>query len=224
MQILCVQGLRIRNDMDSRTDTLREFLDLRVSSYITLLENILGQRDCTFQFMGVFPSDSDAPHIYFNKSYDPNGCPVYLMIGKSAWQDMLDGYSEAEGYSGLRKYQCCGIWQAAHETVHLMDPRQKDGTSILEEGLATWFQDEYDCNDKMLSSYRKCYTNEGDNYATARNLIISCGPEKLCRAVKNLRRDGTKIGDISASDLQCHLKDADRELLEHLCSEFVYLS
>ena len=76
----------------------------------------------------------------------------------------------------------------------------------------------------MLSSFRKCPRIENIRYATAKKLILSCGPARLCRAVKNLRGNGAKIGDISVNDLKYHLKDADKELLERLCDEFVYPS
>ena len=39
-------------------DQLHEFLYRRVSSYVTLLENILGQRDRNFQLKGVHCKDS----------------------------------------------------------------------------------------------------------------------------------------------------------------------
>jgi len=92
--------------------------------------------------------------------------------------EMLD---ELEDLFGPRNpefedFKLLAHWQLAHECVHLIDPH-KDPTNFLEEGLATWYQNQKAEGFENSKSYKRAenlvrpyyrYTATGDQTHTER--------------------------------------------------------
>ncbi len=76
-----------------------------------------------FMFAGI-NFDSDTPHMQIWGT-GRHGRHKYLMIRLS--RHCLNDRPQA-------------LWQLSHECVHLLSPRDKAETNVLEEGIASWYQ------------------------------------------------------------------------------------
>lgn len=91
-------------------------------------ENLFGARlnPYPFMFAGI-NFDSQSPRISFWKNnrleLDDEYKYIFIRLSLSCRRDTSKG-----------------LWQLAHESVHLLSPNPDVGTTILEEGLATWYQ------------------------------------------------------------------------------------
>ena len=86
-------------------------------------------------------------------------------------------------------------FQLAHETVHLLDPVVAGTASVLEEGLATYYQLMYiHREDPNYSTGDAKYDNAS---RLASKLMTAC-PE----AVKSLRSQGKRISALTAGELR----------------------
>ena len=186
-------------------------LEERVQYYIPILEGMFGPRDPTFVFGTVRQSEDRSPRTHFPGNYHTNGgCVVDIHVGKNPWE------------------HCCydqGTWQIAHECVHLLDPQVDGSVNNLEEGLATWFQDDMQYHDKRVKQYiardrAAPKTPVREIYAMAKRLVDQCMPD-LFPAIKVIRETGTKIEDIEVAALAAHLPQADTRTIETLCARFV---
>ena len=106
------------------------------------------------------------------------------------------------------------IWQLVHECLHLLDPwnMEVDGrpTNMLEEGLATWYQ-----NDRGAEAE----WHEGA-YAAAAALV---GPlmGQLPSAVERIRRERhLRIGEFTPEVLQECCPEFHEDTLQRLCQPF----
>ena len=175
--------------------------------YTGILESLFGPCDRRFVFGTIGKSEDDSPCTYFPSRFHTNGgCVVDIHIGQSAWEILNPEQS---------------AWQLAHECVHLIDPGKCGSANVLEEGLATWFQDELQFHNGMVKKYIVSNNRHTEPYCTAKRLVAPCMPE-LGRAVKKIRESGTRIRDISVTDLDPWLPAVDRETKEYLCSRFGY--
>ena len=105
-------------------------------------------------------------------------------------------------------------WQLAHECFHLLDPwnLRVDGrqTNMLEEGLATWYQ-----NNSVPEA--ECHE---DPYATAEDLVRPLMDE-LPHAIKRIRQErGLRIGDIPPEILRVYCPGMSEETAWKLCQSF----
>ena len=188
----------------SRTEYIRK-LELDVREYLPTLEQLLGPRDKRFEFRTIRKSDDDRPRINFVDKYHTNGgCEVDILITDDPWYN---------------KYPDQGTWQVAHECVHFLDPVDfcNEGSCYLEEGLAAWFQDEPKFHDDVVKKYI-ARMKEGSRlaiYLDAKKRAISCGIDDLTTAVKEIRRSGERIRDITLDDLAKYL-DVDEQILGKL--------
>ena len=189
------------------TDDYRQFiqyLERRVHAYLAMLEEMFGSRDPRFEF-GTIKQSPEDPQTHFPGSYHTNGgCVVDIQIGKPAWES----------------FSCVlATWQVAHECVHLLDPGVRGTANVLEEGLATWFQDEKQFHDENVRRFIDGNKPHSENYETAKRLVVQCQPD-IVPAVKTIRSTGTKIRGIRADILAEHIPRADRETIENLCTIF----
>ena len=177
----------------------------RVEKYLAILEEMFGPSDPRFVFRTILESSRSYPLTYFPFGYHLNGgCVVDIHITKYPWEHYYDNQ---------------GTWQVAHECVHLLDPREEGSANCLEEGLATWFQDETRFHDEIVKRYIGRNSPLPQSYATAKRLVAECMPS-LIPAVKTIRTTGVRIGDIKPDALAAHLANIDRQTIEALCARF----
>ena len=113
-------------------------LEAYVTRYVSILESIFGQRDPRFVFGTIGMSDG-RPRTHFPGGFHlDGGCHVDILITKYPWKHRSPDQ---------------GPWQIAHECVHLLDPCEKGTANTLEEGLATWFQDEPAYHEERVRRY-----------------------------------------------------------------------
>ena len=177
--------------------------------YVLTLRDILGPPDPRFTFRSVDESPDEYPRTFFPAPwyYDPQGCKVYIHIGRSAWRSGNFAFA---------------AWQLAHECVHLLDPGTPP-TNMLEEGLATWFQFTPQFHDpdmhQFIDSNSKLVRGE---YAEAKALTASAVLVGLLPAVKEIRAAGVRISDIAPRDLTSRLPPGMEPTAERLCGAFDY--
>ena len=184
-----------------------------VAGYMSILEGIFGPRDQRFVFGNIGkstrPAERPRPRTHFPDGFHfDGGCRVDIHITEYPWNHLCPDQ---------------GPWQVAHECVHLLDPTKRGGSNILEEGIATWFQNEPMHHPKNVRKKVRRYIDNNDRttpeYEEAEELIRSCLPDIL-GAIKELRVSGVRIGDIEAEILQPRLPNAKDQLIERLCADF----
>ena len=181
------------------------YLEQKVHRYVDRLEKMFGPRDQRFVFGTVRQSNSHIPRTHFPFDYhEDGGCVVDILIGQRPWEN---------------RWRDQGTWQVAHECVHLLDPVEAGTANVLEEGLATWFQDEPQYHDKLVKRYITRNRPHPENYAKAKWLVLQC-QRGILPAVKEIRSSGTRIRDITPEVLAAKLPDADRETIDSLCTKF----
>ena len=192
------------------------FLDQQALMYRGLLEDMFGQCDQRFVFGKIKKSirKDDQPRTqYPNGFHFKGGCVVDIHISEEPWQ-------------------CChrdrGTWQLAHESVHLLDPVERGASTFLEEGLATWFQNEPKFHTNVMQVYivmqeyierSRSIKDSPDYYDEAEELVCRCMPQ-LISVVKKIRSLGVRIQDIKAGELAPYLPNVGRETIELLCRKF----
>lgn len=189
-----------RNFQDSYVSSLR----LHVTKYLTILESILGPRDPRFVFGTIGKSD-ERPHTYFPDGFHFRGkCRVNICISSWPW----DHRSPDQG-----------PWQVAHECLHLLDPIELGTANVLEEGLATWFQNEPSYHNELVRSYIARNERLSPDYMEAEELVRNCMPDILI-ATKSLRAAGVRICDIKPELLDPLLSNIEPKAIERLCARF----
>lgn len=184
-----------------------EFLERQAYRYRTILEDILGPFDCRFVFGSIKKSidEDDVPHTNFPSGFHLNGeCVVDIHISSWPWEH----YSIDQG-----------TWQVAHESVHLLDPGVSGSANFLEEGLATWFQDEPSFHVEAVRKYIERGVTHAQHYKVAKELVGKCMPN-LGPAVKDIRSHGIRVREITADMLSTRLPTVGKDTIEHLCARF----
>ena len=138
---------------------------------------MFGPRDPKFEFGRILPGAE--PHIRFQ--IDSSRGPVDIHLTERAlvkWRD-----------------ETLGRWQLAHECLHLIDPH-KNPTNVLEEGLATWYQ-----NKNVPRQLARKFADGEGPYAEAETLVKPF-MDTLPGAIRRIRKEGRwAIGDIPANVL-----------------------
>ena len=188
------------------------FLKQQAKTYRGCLEGIFGQCDQGFVLGSIKESTrkDSKPHTYLNEFDLKDGCRVDIHIGKEAWQNC--SYAQA-------------TWQLAHESVHLLDPVKDGEATFLEEGLATWFQNEPKFHSKEVKEYIKLVMRSKKDspscYDKAEELVRRCMPQ-LTSVIKKIRSSDVRIQKITACKLAPYLPNVDKETVEHLCRKMDY--
>lgn len=189
-------------------DRVKFILSLKeqAKTYRKCLEGMFGQCDQRFVLGSIKESirDDGKPHTQFKGS-----CQIDIHIGKDPWQNC--NYDWA-------------TWQLAHESVHLLDPVKYGEATFLEEGLATWFQNEPKFHSKGVQEYIKHNQSRKvspDCYDKAEELVRRCMPP-LTSVLKKIRSSGVRIQKITAGELAPYLPNVDKETIEHLCRKMDY--
>ena len=168
---------------------------------------MLGPCDSRFAFgtVGLTTNKNDTPQTHFPNGFHFDGnCTVDVHISKWPWEHLSPDQS---------------VWQVAHESVHLLDPGPM-GTNFLEEGLATWFQDEFKFHNEEVRRYIGKNSGHPLSYAEAKELVQICMPLHLCSAVKEIRASGMRIPDIEVKTLGSLLPHVSDSTIERLCAPF----
>ena len=169
---------------------------------------MFGKRDERFVLGSIAraPDDHNVPNTYFPNEYHMNGnCTVDIRIS----QHPFDNHCYDQGG-----------WQIAHECVHLLDPVFKGTANFLEEGLATWYQDEMCFHNEQVRKYIRRNKKLPPNYVEAKGLVRECIPHGLIAAVKEIRSHEVRIGEINADILGTFLPNVDRATVHRLCEKF----
>ncbi len=186
--------------------------ELRLSAcrYLSILEGLFGSRDPRFIFgtirKALKSSFGDRPRIHFPCNYFLTGrCIVDINVTEHPWE------------------HCCidqGKWQVAHECVHLIDPGKEGSANVLEEGLASWFQNNQEFHDDAVNRYihRNLQDPEKD-YETARLLVVPIATD-ITQAVKDIRRSGMRIRDIKPDILGSFLPNIEKDTINGLCTKW----
>ena len=187
--------------------TLPEYASL----YLAELEDLFGPRDWSFTLVGIdidktpgnvpcnwFPDSGIAPDDAERRSRH-----IVIRLSQAALTDLTRAR-----------------WQLAHECFHLLDPwnQRVDGrpTNMLEEGLATWYQN---------SCVPEAKSHEG-LYAAAEDLVRPLLGElpimdELPNAVKLIRRErALRISEITPGILQDYCPGMSEDTSRKLCQPF----
>lgn len=198
--------------MTDRSEFIK-FLERQVHLYKAQLEGMFGKCDEGFVFGTIKKStmkstgNSSVPHTEYPDTFHFGGnCLVDVHISEWPWDHC--SYDQ-------------GAWQVAHECVHLLDPVVYGTANYLEEGLATWFQDEPRFHADAVQRYIRRNTPPSQNYALAKRLVSDCMPQ-LIPAVKEIRLSNVRISRINADTLKRHLPNVDPNVIERLCDKFPY--
>ena len=149
---------------------MEEIINWR-NEYIEELESLLGPRNPWYSLGRVY--------------FDGRGPQTFLPDGSRAVDIHLG--PNAMGNEDLIR------WQLAHECLHLLDPLFSRPTIVLEEGLATWYQEE---------KFKDNNFELGDKYLKAKTLVLNLIESNfLLKKVKELRNEGLRICEITAKDL-----------------------
>lgn len=183
------------------------YLKEQFCQYMAILEQMFGLCDPRFVFGSFKQAVGSVPRTHFPNGFHFKGnCVVDIHISKYPWQ------------------HCCydqSAWQVAHECVHLLDPGLQTNTNVLEEGLATWFQNEPRFHNDLVKTYIRKSPTGSQNYIQAGRLVQHCMPN-LIKAIKDIRGSGLSIRDITPDTLNSHLSEIDGQVINDLCSEFQY--
>ncbi len=147
----------MRASADELRDSYVRDLKAHVTRYLSILESILGPRDPRFVFGTIRKSDG-RPCTHFPEDFHlRGGCRVDILITDWPWEH----YSLDQG-----------PWQIAHECVHLLDPGKMGAANVLEEGLATWFQNEPSYHDGRVRRYIAGNEKQLPAYLEAQELVL----------------------------------------------------
>ena len=105
-------------------------------------ERSFGQRNKDYTILGIELADIKQPQIWF-----PGDCRHIII---QLTEDCINDMDKA-------------LFQLAHETIHCLEPNKYGSTTVLEEGLATYFSMNYNgINDDSvidLEPYKLAYHN-----------------------------------------------------------------
>lgn len=196
----------IRRIDKKQMDFLTNLEDQR-KNYVLQLEEMFGPRDPNFVFGSIKRSihEEGSPQTYFPIGYTREGvCLVDIQISPLPYDN---------------QYLNQATWQIAHECVHLLDPCCFGGANVLEEGLATWFQDEERYHPVFVQEYIRRNSPHTPHYAEAKELVLRCMPH-LIEAVRKIRSKGIRISDIEPRLLKAFLPNVDDSVVSRLCAPF----
>ena len=185
-----------------------QFLKQQAEKYLTDLEELFGPRDPRYVFRSIEKSTHPEgdPQTHFPFGYSENGCVIDIHISPEPYNNEWPDQS---------------TWQIAHECVHLLNPCRMGDANFLEEGLATWFQDELRFHNEDVQTYIQRNRPHTPNYAEAKALVKQCMPE-LIAVVHRLRSHGVRLKDFKSELLKDLILPGkvDEAVFKRLCTGF----
>lgn len=166
----------------------------RLGNILNYAEKLFGERNKDYTLLGVELIDRDYPQIWF-----PCNCGNIVI---QITIDCLNDMDEA-------------IFQVAHECVHCLCPTIGKLTTILEEGLATWFSVHY----TQLHNINK--NPQTQNYQDACCLVSQLLEYDL-DLIKKARKQSPNILDITIGLLMNICPNINPYLANELTKPFEY--
>ena len=192
---------KYREDGSHGPMTLPEY----ASRFLADIEHWFGPRDRSFVLVGIDIdcTPDNSPRLWFPESgivpddAERRSRHIVIRLSQAALTDLTRAR-----------------WQLAHECFHLLDPwnPRVDGrpTNMLEEGLATWYQ-----NSRVPEAEW-----HGGVYAAAEDLVRPLMGH-LPSAVKRIRLErGVRVGEFTPSVLGDYCPGFDEDALQRLCQPF----
>ena len=192
---------KYREDGSHAPMTLPEY----VSRFLADIEHLFGLRDRSFTLVGIDidKTPGNVPCNWFPDSgiatddAERRSRHIVIRLGPAALTDLARAR-----------------WQLAHECFHLLNPWNPkiDGrpTNMLEEGLATWYQN---------SRVPEAEFHEG-LYAVAEDLVRPLMGE-LPGAVKRIRQERRlRIGEIPPDVLRAYCPGMSEDTSSQICQPF----
>ncbi|MCK5916972.1 MAG: hypothetical protein KAG34_01010 [Cocleimonas sp.] len=150
----------------------------RFSDILTNAENRYGKRDPSWTLLGVEFTNLDQPQIWY-PFISQNRKHLIIQLTKSASKNEKEA-----------------LFQLSHEAIHLLSPAGTEGSSVFEEGLATYFSIQnmktlnYDIDESYIfeKKYRQAYNLIDHLYKNFPNTEDR---------IKTLRSQVEKIRDIT---------------------------
>jgi len=159
---------------------------------LTEAEVLFGKRDRSYTPLGVM-FHGTRPHTWF-----PGACKhIAIVLTDDARDDPVRAF-----------------FQLAHEVVHLLGPNQRaGGSTVLEEGIATHFQD------LICAKYGVPMHDSTSTYRHADALLRGLlSIDK--HAVRKIRNRFPDLHRLDPKQLQKLIRKAPAELLSELCERF----
>ena len=164
--------------------------------FLSEAEELFGQRDKSWTPLGVEIHDG-IPDVWFPGSYD-NAQTKHISIRVS---------------DHCLKDARQGMFQVAHEVIHVLSPLINKNANVLEEGIATWFADH------ISFKYNLIYTMDVKSYIDAKNLvspIIKHDP----KAILNIRNECSDFYSVTPDVIRRFAPQVSRPDAEALCETF----
>ena len=166
-------------------------LATRLGDLLSDAEHQFGPRDTTYTFLGIEFAGA-RPMIWFP------GDRKQIVIQLS-----LDSINDLP--------RAC--YQLGHESIHLLAPTGRQDANCLEEGLATYFGENYAT--KWFGSPRGCGAAEYERVKTIVRNALAVNP----MFVRQIREHKPSFGDITPTDILNYV-DVSRKEAEILCQPF----
>jgi hypothetical protein len=163
----------------------------RLGEMIEYMEAEFGQRDRSWTILGIEFAE-DGPQIWF-----PGDCGH--MIIQLNYSTLVD--------------EVRALFQLAYQCIHLLDPAVFGSATVLEEGLATHFSLQY------IKQFHSNYSTGDTKYAAAGGLAAQLLYNSPI-SIKNLRSQGIKIWQITASQLLQECPQLSKSVARTLATSF----
>ena len=170
-------------------------LTQRLGYFLTQAEGLFGPRDPSFTILGIELVDSEdvSSQIWYPPSHEDR---KHVIVHLSA---------------GALRCEQLALWELAHECVHLIDPSRLEQATVLEEGLAVWFQNK---------EVGKEFMSENGSYADAERLVLPL-MDSLPGAIRRMRQEkGVTLCDITAELLREYCPHLSLSLCRKLVEAF----
>lgn len=107
------------------------------------------------------------------------------------------------------------LYQLSHEVIHLLGPTTGCNANNLEEGLATWFSEEYCRREtgRTISAGMPCYQRASD--------LVQRMLRENPNCIKAMRREERSFRNITEQIVQNHCSFLSREEIAFLLESFV---
>lgn len=166
----------------------------RLGDILHEIEEKYGARDKSYTILGVETTSRSTPQIWFPGSRKH----VIIQITENCQFDLNHA-----------------IYQVAHEAIHCLNPVPLNESSVLEEGLATYFSSQY-----CLSNLKgNPFIITDEKYSEAHDLVeelILLDPE----CIKKIRRIEPSLSKVESSLILRIVPTASTELACRLTSKF----
>jgi hypothetical protein len=188
--MLHLETIISRPTSDGHTWTLSS----RLGQMLHEIEERFGPRDRDFTILGCEFTTKDSPGIW----YPGNRKHVIIQLNMNALNEPLRAY-----------------YQLAHEAIHLLSPSGKKGTNNLDEGLATYYSQEF-----MIREFQSSWSAGLPCYEEASGAVkrlLQLNPY----AIREIRIEQPSIQKITSTQIKKACPEISIEDAEFLSKPFV---